>query len=68
MQKEKIIKQPNLLILKKQHQNKWVALTPDYKKLIAVGDSLSAVLKAAKQSEKVVMKVLPRLGYAPVSI
>ena len=68
MQKEKTVKQPNLSVLKKQHQNKWVALTPDYKKLIAVGDSLSAVLKKAKQSEKVVMKVLPRLGYAPISL
>ena len=67
MQQEKVVRSPNLSILKKQHINKWVALSADYKKLIAVGDSLSAVLKKAKQPDKVVMKVLPNLGYAPIS-
>ncbi|KKT14842.1 MAG: hypothetical protein UV94_C0006G0006 [Parcubacteria group bacterium GW2011_GWC1_43_30] len=67
MQQEKVVKSPNLSVLKKQHINKWVALSADYKKLIAVGDSLSAVLKKAKQPDKVVMKVLPDLGYAPAS-
>ncbi len=67
MRQERIIKSPNLSIIKKKHINKWVALSVDYKKLFAVGDSLAAVLKKAKQPEKVVMKVLPNLGYAPVS-
>ncbi len=65
--KDKIIKSPNISVLGSEHTNKWVALTPDYKKLIAVGDSLSSVLRKAKQSEKVVIKVLPSLGYAPSS-
>ena len=67
MQQEKVVKSPNLSVLGKRHINKWVALSADYKKLIAVGDSLSAVLKKAKQPDKVVMKVLPDLGYAPAS-
>lgn len=68
MTQEKVIKSPNLSsILKKRHINKWVALSADYKRLIAVGNSLSAVIKKAKQPNKVVMRVLPNLGYAPVS-
>lgn len=68
MQQGNIIKSPNLRVLKKQHINKWVALSVDYKKLFAVGDSLASVLEKAKQPEKVVMKVLPNLGYAPTSV
>ena len=67
MQQQKVVKSPNLSVIKKEHINKWVALSVDYKKLIAVDDTLSAVLKKAKQPDKVVMKVLPDLGYAPVS-
>lgn len=62
---EKTIKSPDISVITKQHVNKWVVLTSDYKKLIAVGDSLSSVLEKAKQPDKVVMKVLPELGYAP---
>jgi hypothetical protein len=44
-------------------------LSKDYKKLLAVGDSLSAVLEKAKSySEKVVIKVMPNLGYAPTVV
>ncbi|OHA88605.1 MAG: hypothetical protein A3C70_01050 [Candidatus Zambryskibacteria bacterium RIFCSPHIGHO2_02_FULL_43_14] len=64
---EKVVKSPNISVIKKQHINKWVALSTDYKKLLAVGDSLSAVLKKTKQSNKIVIKVLPDLGYAPIS-
>lgn len=67
MQQEKVVKSPNLSVLEEKHINKWVALSSDYKRLIAVGDSLSSVLKKAKQSDKIIMKVLPNLGYAPVS-
>jgi len=63
---EKIINSPDLSVLKDEHANKWVALSLDYKKLLAVGETLSAVLeKARSSSEKVVIKVLPNFGYAP---
>jgi hypothetical protein len=66
---EKIIASPDLSVLKEEHVNKWVALSPDYKKFLAVGESLSAVLlKVKSSSEKVVIKVLPNLGYAPAVI
>ena len=66
--KQNPIKSPDLSVLKEQHANKWVALSADYKKLLAVGTNLSAVLKKAGNEQKVVMKVLPNLGYAPIGV
>ncbi len=66
--KEEVIKSPNLSVIKKSHVNKWVVLTSNYKKLIAVGDTLSSALKNAKNNRSdnnVVIKVLPNVGYAP---
>lgn len=59
-----LVKAPNLSLLKKVHENKWVAFSRDYKKILAVADSLSSLQKKTKQG--VVMKVLPaHLSYAP---
>jgi len=66
-QVENIIKSPDLSVINKEHVNKWVALSSDYKKLLAVGDRLIDVLVKTNQKDKVVMKVLPNLGYAPHS-
>jgi len=66
--KEKIIKSPNLSVINKNHINKWVVLTSNYKKLIAVGNTLSSVIEKTKNSKSennIVIKVLPNLGYAP---
>jgi hypothetical protein len=65
--RETIIEGPNLTaVLKPEHVGKWVALSSNYKKLLAVGDTLDAVLKAVRNfPDKTVMKVLPNLGYAP---
>lgn len=65
--KEAIVKSPDFsAILKPEHVGKWVALSSNYKKLLAVGDTLSAVLiKAGNSPYKAVIKVLPNLGYAP---
>ncbi len=63
--KETIIASPNLSILKPEYVGKWVALSSNYKKLLAVGETLSSVLKkAAHTPSKVVLKVLPNLGHA----
>lgn len=59
------VKAPDLTILDKTYENKWVAFSADYKKILAVGDKLVDVLKI-KQANKIVMKVLPQLGYAPI--
>ncbi len=66
--KEKIVKSPDLSVIKKSHINKWVVLTSNYKRLVAVGDTLSSAIKNAgnnKSKDSVVIKVLPNLGYAP---
>jgi hypothetical protein len=64
--REAIIPSPDLSLLKAEYAGKWVALSSNYKKLLAIGDTLSAVLKkAGSVPDKVVLKVLPNLGYAP---
>ena len=57
----------DLSVLGKTYENKWVALSADYKKILAVGDKLIDVL-TTKEPGKIVMKVLPQLGYAPRAI
>jgi len=64
---EKVVEAPNLSVLKPEYANKWVALSADYKKLLAVGETLQDVLNMAHNfTNKVVIKVLPNLGYAPI--
>ncbi len=65
--KETIIKSPNFsAVLKPEHVGKWVALSSNYKKLLAIGETLSAVLKkVGPVPGKVIIKVLPNLGYVP---
>jgi len=53
-------------LLKKAHENKWVAISPGYEKLLAVGKTLSEVLKKTGKEEVVVMQVMSNTGYAPV--
>ena len=52
-------------LLKKAHENKWVAISSGYEKLLAVGDTLSEVLQKTGKKEVVVMQVMPNTGYAP---
>ena len=62
------IEAPNISkFLNKSHIYKWVAFSVDYKKLLAVGESLSDVLKKTGKTEVVVMQVPPNSGYAPFS-
>lgn len=63
---DKSISGPNLKQLQKNHANKWVGFSPDYKKLVATANTLEGVFKKAKSEKIVVMKVLPAgVGYAP---
>lgn len=62
------VKAPNLALLTKAHENKWVAFSMDYKKLLAVAESLISVRKKVGQTKAVFMHVLPAdAGYAPTS-
>ena len=59
---------PNLSLLTKAHENKWVAFSLDYKKLLAAADSLMSLRKKVGQVQMIVMRVLPAdVGYAPTS-
>jgi len=62
----KIIKAPNLKLITKAMENKWIAFSANYKKIVAVGSTLAEVYRKAKTDDVVVMKALPsNLGYAP---
>jgi hypothetical protein len=61
-----LIKAPNLSLITKAHENKWVALSIDYKKILASSESLVSLKKKIGQAKAVFMHVLPaNLGYAP---
>lgn len=64
--KETIIRSPNFSVLKPKHVGKWVALSPSYKRLLAVGKTLAEVLRKTGKEEVIVMQVMPNTGYAPV--
>ena len=62
------IKAPNLSLLTKAHENKWVAFSLDYQKLLAYADSLVSLRRKVGQVKSVVMRVLPAdVSYAPTS-
>jgi hypothetical protein len=62
------IKAPNLNLLTKDHDNKWVAFSLDYTKLLAVEETLVMLRKKLGNTKAVVMHVLPaHLGYAPTA-
>jgi len=64
----KTIKAPNLKLITKSMENKWVAFSANYKKIVAVGSTLAEVYRKVKTDNVVVMKTLPsNLGYAPKS-
>ena len=60
-----LIKAPNLSLINKSHENKWVALSIDYKKILASSESLVSLKKKMGQVKAVFMHVLPTdLGYS----
>ncbi|OFZ73822.1 MAG: hypothetical protein A2451_11395 [Bdellovibrionales bacterium RIFOXYC2_FULL_39_8] len=58
-----IVEAPELSkILKPEHENKWVAFSPDYKNIVSAGDTLkeAVLMVQEKDRENVVFyKVLP---------
>jgi hypothetical protein len=63
---KKAIKDPNIFEITNRYVNKWVALSEDYKKVLASGKTLAEVLKKTSSEKKVMaFRVLPGLTYAP---
>ena len=63
-----LVKAPNLSLLTKARDNKWVAFSLDYKKLVAVAESLISLRKKVGQAKVIITHVLPAdVGYAPTS-
>lgn len=62
----KIVSAPDFSVVKPEHVGKWVALSSNYKKLLAVGATLAEVLRKTGKDEVIVMQVMANTGYAPV--
>ena len=61
-----VIKAPKLSLLSKIHENKWVALSSNYEKILAIADSLRMLRDKIGEKKAIIMKVLPSdVGYAP---
>jgi hypothetical protein len=63
-----LVKAPNLSLINKSHENKWVALSIDYKKILASSGSLISLKKKTCQDKAVFMHVLPANNYNKVLI
>jgi predicted RNase H-like HicB family nuclease len=53
-------------ILDKSHEDKWVAIAPDYGSVIATADTLRELLRVVSDPQAVLLKVLPfNVSFAP---
>ena len=56
-------------ILNASHENKWVAVAPDYSHVIAAADSLRELLRSVSDHTAVFFKVLPHdVSFAPPAL
>ncbi len=63
---EKVIESPAVSrAIEKKYANKWVAFSPDYKKVVASGDSLVGLDKKVGDKKVVFTKILPDVFFAP---
>lgn len=62
-----MITKPNLSKILKPFENKWVVLSPDYKRVLSSGDTLEDAAKIIKQSdrEKVIFHRVIPAGFSP---
>lgn len=55
-------------ILDATHENKWVAIAPDYGRVLAAADSLSQLMREVADPDAIFHRVLPRgVGFAPAA-
>ena len=55
-------------VLNPSHENKWVALTPDYSRVIGSADSLRELFRSVSDPSAILHRVLPRdATFAPIT-
>jgi hypothetical protein len=55
-------------IIDKSHENKWVAIAPDYSRVIAAADTLRELLSIVSDPRAILFKVLPYdMSFAPAA-
>jgi Family of unknown function (DUF5678) len=56
-------------ILDNSYENKWIAIAPDYSKVIAAADTLRDLMRSVANNDAVFHRVLPRdVSFAPVTL
>lgn len=60
MAKESVVEAPDLSALTETHANKWVALSPDYKHVLAYGDDLKEVDRQVAGKRAIFTRILPK--------
>lgn len=54
-------------ILDSSHENKWIAIAPDYSRVIATADTLRDLLRSVTTEGAIYHRVLPReVSFVPV--
>lgn len=54
-------------IIDVSHENKWVAIAPDYSRLLGVADNLGDLMRSVTQPGAIFYRVLPHdVTFAPV--
>jgi hypothetical protein len=55
-------------IIKGAHENKWVAITADYSRVLAAADSLRELMRSVTDPDVIFYRVLPlNVTFAPTS-
>jgi hypothetical protein len=54
-------------ILDTSHENKWVALSPDYRRVLGVSDKLADLMRRIAQRDAIFHRVLPHDSFAPIA-
>jgi hypothetical protein len=54
-------------ILDSSHENKWVAITADYKRVLAASDNLTDLMRQMADKDVIFHRILPHdVSFAPV--
>ncbi len=54
-------------IVNASHENKWVAIAPDYSRILGAADSLRELMRSVTQPDAIFHRVLPHdVSFAPL--